>query len=790
MSVSNRIALIGNPNSGKTTLFNQLTGANQRVGNWAGVTVERKEGQFEYQHQQFNLVDLPGVYSLTTLSEDSALDEQIACRFLLSTPCDLVINVVDASNLEAGLYLTLQLLERNLPVIIALNMLDIAKLQNIDIDLPALSKKLGVPVVPLISKKGKGVDKLKQTIAEQIQAQAQHTLIKEDVTSGSSQNLLPRYSPEIDTLVDDYLSIFKKYDSSHALFAIAKRGFALQLLEADVFLNRFISQHIEKEQDQTLAKEWETFQTKSNALSEQEDLALTIADYRYQYIASLVESTIDNKQVIAHQLTEKLDKIFLHRWFGLPIFFLIMYLMFLFSINLGGALQPLFDLSSVAIFVEGTQWLGYQLHFPEWLTLILAQGIGGGVNTIMPLIPQIALMFLFLSFLEDSGYMARAAFVVDRLMQFLGLPGKSFVPLIVGFGCNVPAVMGARTLDTNRERIVTIIMAPFMSCGARLAIFVVFAAAFFGKQSALIVFSLYLLGIFVAILTGILLKVTLLKGEATPFIMKLPIYHLPHCQSLFRQTWMRLKGFILRAGKIIILVSMFIGILSSFTFKGKEAEDLDHSMLATVSQYITPIFKPIGIDNNNWQASVGLITGMMAKEVVVGTLNSLYTAEYLRSNRFSVEEYNLLDSLGEAFAETWQSLKDTMSLSVLLNPIAAVQGDSEISGGAVGVMQQQFQSPFAAYSYLIFVLLYTPCVSVMGAIAREAGGRWMMFSAYWGIQIGYTLALLFYQITMFHQHPTFSLITITVAIMINVLFFMVLRTQSIQRYMTQSRDHN
>ena len=245
-----------------------------------------------------------------------------------------------------------------------------------------------------------------------------------------------------------------------------------------------------------------------------------------------------------------------------------MYVMFLLAINIGGALQPIFDGGSVAIFVHGIQWLGYTLHFPEWLTIFLAQGIGGGINTVLPLVPQIGMMYLFLSFLEDSGYMARAAFVMDRLMQALGLPGKSFVPLIVGFGCNVPSVMGARTLDAPRERLMTIMMAPFMSCGARLAIFAVFAAAFFGQEGALAVFSLYVLGIVMAILTGLMLKHTIMRGEASPFVMELPVYHVPHLKSLIIQTWQRLKGFVLRAGKVIVVVSIFLSALNSFTLSG------------------------------------------------------------------------------------------------------------------------------------------------------------------------------------------------------------------------------
>ena len=393
----------------------------------------------------------------------------------------------------------------------------------------------------------------------------------------------------------------------------------------------------------------------------------------------------------------------------------------------------------------------------------------------LPLVPQIGMMYLFLSFLEDSGYMARAAFVMDRLMQALGLPGKSFVPLIVGFGCNVPSVMGARTLDAPRERLMTIMMAPFMSCGARLAIFAVFAAAFFGQNGALAVFSLYMLGIVMAVLTGLMLKYTIMRGEATPFVMELPVYHVPHVKSLIIQTWQRLKGFVLRAGKVIIIVSIFLSAFNSFSLSGKIVDNINDSALASVSRVITPVFKPIGVHEDNWQATVGLFTGAMAKEVVVGTLNTLYTAENIQDEEFNPAEFNLGEELFSAIDETWQSLKDTFSLSVLMNPIEASKGDGEMGTGAMGVMDQKFGSAAAAYSYLIFVLLYVPCISVMGAIARESSRGWMGFSILWGLNIAYSLATLFYHVASYSQHPTSRLECILAVILFNIVVIGLLR---------------
>lgn len=739
------IGLIGNPNAGKTTLFNQLTGARQRVGNWAGVTVERKEGHFTTAQHQVTLVDLPGTYSLTTISEQTSLDEQIACHYILSGEADLLINVIDAVNLERNLYLTLQLVELGIPCIVALNMLDIAKSQHIDIDINALSQQLGCPVIPLVSTRGQGINELKSSIDE-----------LQPVPLKALVNYPPVLLSEVDKLVGAMPEFWPVQQ---------RRWLALQILEGDIY---------------SLARAGIAPSTVGVArdnlrASQHEDPELVIADARYQSIARICDVVGNSQQAEPNRLTQTLDKVILNRWLGVPIFLFVMYLMFVLAINIGGALQPIFDIGSAAIFIQGLQWVGYTLHFPQWLTIFLAQGVGGGINTVLPLVPQIGMMYLFLSFLEDSGYMARAAFVMDRLMQALGLPGKSFVPLIVGFGCNVPSIMGARTLDAQRERLITIMMAPFMSCGARLAIFAVFAAAFFGQDGASIVFSLYLLGIAVAILTGLVLKYTIMRGEASPFVMELPVYHVPHLKSLLLQTWQRLKGFVLRAGKVIVIASIFIGGLNSFSFSGKPVDSINDSALASVSKVLTPLLAPMGVHGDNWQATVGLVTGAMAKEVVVGTLNTLYTAEQIKNEPFDAESFNLPGELAGAVKTTWQGLKDTFSLSVLSNPIEASKGDGEMAAGSMGMMSSKFGSSIAAYSYLIFVLLYVPCVSVMGAIARETSRGWMTFSILWGLNVAYSLATLFYQVATFHQHPPQSLMIMTVVIIVNVLILFGLR---------------
>ena len=734
------IGLIGNPNTGKTTLFNQLTGARQRVGNWAGVTVERKEGQFFTAQSDVRLIDLPGTRSLTTLSAESSIDESIACQYLYNDHADLVINVVDASNLESNLFLTFQLLELGVPCIVALNMQDIAASQNIVIDVDALSARLGCPVVSLTSTRGEGIAQLKVLIDHPHRYTApERVRYPENVEAAITQ---------LCTLMPASISPQKRY------------WLALQLLEGDINSQQLCP---------TLVPQLPAIVQQAGG-----DTGVLIADYRYRAIHALCAAVSNIHHAAPGSLTSRIDNIVLNRWLGIPIFLAVMYVMFVLSINIGAALQPLFDSSSVAIFIHGAQWLGYVCHFPAWLTVFLAQGIGAGINTVLPIIPQIGLMFLFLSFLEDSGYMARAAFVMDRLMQSLGLPGKSFVPLIVGFGCNVPSVMGARTLDTPRERLLTVLIAPFMSCGARLAIFAVFAATFFSAHGSSLVFSLYLLGIVVAIVTGLVLKHTLLGGEASPFIMELPVYHRPHLKSLLIQTWQRLKMFVVRAGRVIILVSMLIGVLTSFSFNGQPVDDINHSALATTSKQITPVLLPIGVMPDNWQATVGLVSGIMAKEVVVGTLNSLYTSEAVQSGTFDPQQFNLIDELKDSLTETWAGLTAAFSIDALAHPIDASKGDGEMAAGQMSVMSAKFGDGIAAYSYLIFVLLYVPCVSVMGAIAREAGRNWMLFSFFWGLNIAYTTATLFYQSVTFAEHPAFSATCLISVLAVNALILLAM----------------
>jgi ferrous iron transport protein B len=596
-----KVALIGNPNCGKSTLFNVLTGSNQKVGNWPGVTVERKSGFFQQHNTQVEVVDLPGVYSLVTAHANMAIDTRIACQAITSAEMDVIVNILDASNLERHLYLTTQLLELQIPVVLAVNMLDVLEKRGTVIDLVLLAKQLGCRVVGVSAAQKTGINQLKKAIIDHKTAYVKTLL----------------YPPVLNKAVDVIAQIFT--ESGFATPNMARFS-ALQWLEgvangATTILPESLA--VMENQKQILVTEL------------QEEADLLIADIRYTQAHQIAGQVIQKNDTTKKTLTQRIDNIVLSRIWGIPIFFASMYLMFFFSINIGHAFQPFFDQGSDAIFVDGFGQLLNAIHVPAAIIPMLTLGIGKGINTVVTFIPIIGCLFLWLSFLERSGYMARAAFVIDRVMRAMGLPGKSFVPLIVGFGCNVPAILATRTLEHRRDRLLTLMMTPFMSCGARLAIYAVFTTAFFPAGGHKIVFMLYLIGIFMAVMTGFILRKTVLKGESSPLLMELPAYHCPTPSVLLRATWHRLKVFIIGAGRYIIPVCLLVGTLNTFTIDGHLAPEPDkgspNSMLSVLGKAVTPIFTPMGISQDNWPATVGLVSGILAKEVVVGTLNTLYT---------------------------------------------------------------------------------------------------------------------------------------------------------------------
>jgi len=733
------IALIGNPNVGKTTLFNLLTGANQKIGNWPGVTVERKEGTFSLNNEQVRLVDLPGTYSLMVSAEGVALDEQIASQYVASQCAKLMINVIDASNLERNLYLTTQLLEMQVPMIVVLNMMDVVAKEHVKIDIQQLSQRLGCPVVPLEAVKTKQKPQLLAAITSSL--------------AGQTHSSVAYSYPDA---IEQAVSVLQQAESN------LLRAQSVRLLEGDEAL--YHQQTVT--QQQQIKQLQKTIQT-----SAQEDADILIAQARYAFVEQLVEQCVRQGERQGQRVTDWIDRIVLNRFLGIPIFLAVMYVMFLFAINIGGVFQDFFDIASDALFVSGPMYWLQSIHAPVWVTSVLANGVGKGINTVVTFIPVIAGMFFFLALLEQSGYMVRAAFVVDRLMRAIGLPGKSFVPMIVGFGCNVPAVLAARTLENQRDRILTVLMSPFMSCGARLAIFAVFIAAFFPQGGQNIVFGLYLIGIVVAVVTGLLLRKTILQGEPAPFILELPQYHIPGAQALWIHTWQRLKGFVLKAGKLIIPICLLLGLLNTLTLHGQlVSENNPHSMLAALGRVLTPIFEPMGVTPENWPATVGLLSGVLAKEVVVGTLNSLYSQAAHLSQVASFDLQAALWSAVSSIGDNIRHIGDS-----LLNPVVASMPDYAVDEGAMGQMYLRFGHSINAFAYLLFVLLYFPCVSTVAAMARELGKFWAIFSMLWTTGIAYGCAVFFYQAATLHLHPVASTVWMVAIIGFFLLLLLMMR---------------
>jgi ferrous iron transport protein B len=507
----------------------------------------------------------------------------------------------------------------------------------------------------------------------------------------------------------------------------------------------------------------------------QPDADILMAQARYHCIEKILPQALTGAprtHKIARWMS-KVDHFFLHRIFGLPIFLAVMYSLFVFAINVGGAFQDFFDISSNAIFVEGMSHFLNSLQAPSYLVALLASGLGKGINTVVTFIPVMGAMFLALTVLEESGYMARASFVVDRVMQAVGLPGKSFVPLIVGFGCNVPAVMGARTLEKKRDRILTVVMSPFMSCGARLAIFTLFVSAFFPEGGQNVVFLLYLIGIVMAILTGLLLKKTVLSGAPSSMVLELPLFRIPKMRHCVPQAMRRLTRFIKNAATVIIPLCLIIGTLNSISLKGElllNTEAHQDSVLASIGKGITPLFKPMGIERDNWPATVGLFSGLLAKEVVVGTLNALYTQNSIVIQN---KEFDLVGDLKEA---VYSIPNNVLALGpAFINPLAdSMEVDLSESDQArvYGAMLKHFDGRVGAFAYLLFVLLYFPCVSVTAAMLKEVERKWTLFSIVWTTGLAYGVAVMFYQVATFKEHPTYSLFWIT--LMSSALFLVVI----------------
>lgn len=739
------VGLVGNPNCGKTTLFNVLTGSRQHVGNWPGVTVEKKTGEYSHAGKLIKLVDLPGTYSLEAADDQVSLDEKVARDYVASREADLIINIVDASNIERNLYLTSQLIEMRVPMILVLNMMDTVKQRGVKIDCEFLAEQLGCPVIPITASTKEGISYLKTQVNNAANSKpipSAHIMYADALEKA------------ISTITPDLITIAAQYRCD-------LRWLAVRLLEDDTLAKQYAgSKYIPIVTQLQRKVELET----------EDDIDILAADARYGFVNGLIQKSVCRINEVSRHTTEKIDHIVLNRYLGIPVFLLVMYAMFMFTINIGTAFVDFFDQSVGAILVDGLRLVLTGIDLPEWLVVLITQGVGGGIQVVASFIPIIGFLFMFLSALEDSGYMARAAFVMDRFMRMIGLPGKSFVPMIVGFGCNVPAIMATRTLENKRDRILTNLMNPFMSCGARLPVYALFAAAFFPVGGQNLVFALYLLGIAVAVLTGLIMRHTLFIGESAPFIMELPAYHLPTFRGVFIRTWDRLKSFLINAGKVIIPMVLVLNFLNALGTDGSFGqENSDKSVLSEIGRGLTPLFKPMGIEKENWPATVGIFTGILAKEAVVGTLDALYSQ--LSKGAVIDEEikFNLKEALLAAYLTVPANLSviadnllDPLGLNIgTVSDMASAASEQKVKADTFSAMQHSFDGKVGAFAYLLFILLYAPCVAATAAIYRETNIGWTIFVVFWTTGIAYMTATIFYQAMTYSQHPYYSLVWIS-----------------------------
>lgn len=655
----NTIALAGNPNSGKTTLFNAITGSNQHVGNWPGVTVEKKEGLVKYNNQEYNIVDLPGTYSLGAFSED----EIVARDFILKGNPDVVINVVDATNIERNMYLTSQLIEMGTKVILALNMMDEAESQNIGIDLDKLSKNLGIPVVATVASKKQGIEDLLESASNYIDSEN----TSKDFT----------YNQAIEDELKELRPLLKNYD-----YIYPDEWIAVKLLEQDENIIEYIN-----------STENDNLKSKAEEIEEiDSDLELEIINNRYEFISSILDGIVRRPDKTELSLTDKIDNIVTHKFWGIPIFAVIMFTVFQLTFTIGEDLLG----ESVAGLIEAlggfAETLLINISAPELLTSFVSDGIFGGVGAVVEFVPLIVTLYFFMGILEDTGYMARAAYVMDGVMRKLGLHGKTFISMIIGFGCNVPGIMSTRTLENKKDRMIAILINPFMSCGAKIPIYMIFIAAFFPNSGGIVLFSLYFLGIAMALIVGKIFSKTLFKGENSDFIMELPPYRLPSFSSVLRNMWDKVWSFLKRAGTVIFIVVSLLWVLSVLPFGVEPSSQA--SLLGRIGTFVAPIFKPAGF--GNWQAAVSLFSGIAAKEAVVGVLGMVY------------------------------------------------------AGGSLSDLPLQLQSiftPLTAVSFMVMVLFYTPCAATIATVKKETNSyKWPIFTALYTFAIGWLAAVLVFQI--------------------------------------------
>jgi ferrous iron transport protein B len=659
------VALAGNPNSGKTTLFNALTGSRHSVGNWPGVTVEKKHGKVK-ANKSIEVVDLPGTYSLTAYS----MEERIARNYIVEDEVDVVVNIIDATNLERNLFLTLQLIELGKPVILALNMMDEVEKNGEKIKIKKLSEELGIPVVGISALTGDGVQNLLDLVLKTYDEKDEYNL------------KVLTYSEKIESRINELAQEIGKLNLENNRYP--NRWLALKLIEGDSEINEKIK--IKIDDDKGLIEE-------------------KLVEEKYKKIGIIVKDTLETKRKFNEfTSSDRIDKILTNKLYGLPIFGLTMYMVFWLTFNIGGIFMDLLDGFIANTAQPGVESFLMSMNTASWLQSLIIDGIIGGVGGVLMFLPNIVFLFLAISLLEDTGYMARVAFILDKAMKKIGLSGKAFIPMIMGFGCNVPAIIATRTLENEKDRMIAILINPFMSCGARLPVYVLLSTAFFPGNEALVTFSLYILGFIIAIIMAFIFKKTLFAGEVTPFIMELPPYRMPSFKNIALKLWIRVKDYIVKAGSVIFVASVVVWFILGYNFSG--AVGINESFGASLGKAIAPIFSPLGF--GNWQATLSLLAGLLAKEVVISNMAIIY-------------------GLGESVAD------------------AALEGSAT---GFLPTLNLAF-TQVSAYAFMVFILLYTPCVAVIGTIKRETKSwKWTGFSVMYQLVVAWVVAFIIYRIGM------------------------------------------
>jgi ferrous iron transport protein B len=673
-----QVGFVGNPNCGKTTLFNAYTGANLKVANWPGVTVEKKEGAFKYHDHNFKLVDLPGIYSLTSYT----MEEKLTREYIMDSKVDVIVNIVDASSLERNLYLTLQLIELGKPVVLALNMMDIVEERGMEIDLHRLPEMLGIPVIPVSARKKSGLDILMHTVAhhrnKNIDSNLEHHHGKVRIINKHKhehhKDLPVVYSDFIEDKIDEISELLReKYKDIKNV-----RWHAIKLLEMD----------------ETITKQYPIDISKISNRSYEED----IINEKYDFIEEIIEEVLVNKNTVA-QATDRVDRILTHRILGLPIFLGIMALVFFFTFQIGDFIKGGFE-GVLGAFSDGVLQLLIAIGAGDFITSLVVDGIIAGVGGIMTFLPNIFILFLALAYLEDSGYMARVAFIMDGIMGKLGLSGRAFIPMLLGFGCTVPAIMASRSLENMQDRRRTILVTPFMSCSARLPIYVLFSQMFFGKNAMLVAYSMYLIGIVVAILVAYFMNNNADKKGGNILLIELPEYKSPNVRTILIYVWEKVKEYLTKAGTTIFAASVIIWFILNFGPKGM-VDDMSMSFGAMLGKFAAPVLKPAGL--GMWQVVVALISGIAAKEVVVSSFSVLF-------------EVNNINSVA--------------GMTSLTNSLA------QYGFGALN-----------AYSLMVFSLLYIPCAATIGVIQREMrSAKWTIFTILFQLGVALLVSTLIYQI--------------------------------------------